>query len=173
MVQGEVEVWKDIRNYEGLYKISSFGRVKSLKRRWVPKERLLSPHVPKKGYPEVGLSKGSPRGETSFRVHSLVSSHFDRELREGETVNHKDGIKTNNYASNLEIISREDNIKHAWRTGVNDFHKGSTSPKAKLSKEDVLYIRQSDKRRLDLAKRFKVSRATIDNVINKKCYYDI
>lgn len=168
----EIEIWSKVPNYEGLYQVSSFGRVKSLKRKWVKQDRILSPYKPKNGYLEVGLSSGTPRKEVNHRIHSLVSEVFDRPLSEGETVNHIDGNKSNNKISNLEIITRSENTRHAWDTGINN-QVGYNSVNSKLTKEDVLYIRESRDKRSNLAKKFCVSRQTIDNVINKKCYYDI
>lgn len=57
--------------------------------------------------------------KTVFRLHRLVAEHFIGDPLPKETdVNHKDGNKQNNSASNLEWCTRSENMKHAIRTGL-------------------------------------------------------
>jgi hypothetical protein len=116
------ENWKDITGYEGLYQVSDLGRVKSLARqsnfatRWgtqthrkVP-ERVLA-HGTCRDYLIVNLSK---EGETKMhRVSRLVAQAFLPNQK--QTVNHKDGVKTNNAVSNLEWATPSENLLHAVR----------------------------------------------------------
>lgn len=105
-----LERWKDIEGYEGLYQISSCGRVKSLK---YGKERILKPGKNKQGYLFVCLSN-----KTIFlknRIHRLVAQSFIPNPCNLPEVNHKDEVKTNNYVSNLEWCTRKYNANYGTR----------------------------------------------------------
>ena len=110
------EVWKDIQGYEGLYQVSSLGRVRSLDR-YVPhktfgrkfcKGRTMITHINNAGYVTVNLCKGNKC--TSFDVHRLVATAFlYAENPNAVQVNHKDENKHNNRIDNLEWCSRSYN----------------------------------------------------------------
>ena len=99
-----METWKEIAGYEGLYEVSDLGRVKSLK---FGKEKILKPQKINNGYLKVNLHKDG-KAKTS-KVHRLVAEAFIQNPNNLETVNHKDEVKKNNVASNLEWMSRADN----------------------------------------------------------------
>ena len=102
-----MENWKEIDGYEGLYEVSDQGRVKSLK---YGKERILKPQKDKYGYLQVGLWKDGHK-KLQF-VHRLVAESFIQNQLGLETVNHKDEVKTNNAATNLEWMSKRDNLNY-------------------------------------------------------------
>src|ERR1700748_3555417 len=101
------EKWKDIEGYEGLYRISSFGRVKSLPRqkngRWgnivMTKERILRPGMSKRKYLGVVLYKD--KNDASFNIHVLVATHFIPNPKLKPEVNHKKGVKIDNRVHQL------------------------------------------------------------------------
>jgi NUMOD4 motif. len=66
-----IEDWKDIIGYEGLYQISNFGNVKTLK---YNKSKLLKGVVNNYGYRQVNLSRDGV--VKSFKIHQLVATHF-------------------------------------------------------------------------------------------------
>ena len=66
-----MEIWKNIKGYEGLYEISSLGRVKSLK---CGKVKILKPQSDSRGYLQIGLVKDKKR--TNFKIHRLVAIAF-------------------------------------------------------------------------------------------------
>ena len=104
-----MENWKAISGYEGIYEVSDLGRVKSLKF-W--KEKILKPKKTN-GYLLVSLYKD---GHTKqLLVHRLVAEAFIPNPQGLETVNHKDEVKTNNVASNLEWMSQKDNLNYGTR----------------------------------------------------------
>lgn len=176
-----MEIWKEIKNYEGLYEISSKGRVKSLARisgSCVRKERLLKLNTTKDGYSFVSLSKDSK--QKSFRIHRLVAEAFIPNPDNKETVNHKDGDKSNNHIENLEWATREENIQHSYDLGLKKPMMGGLNGNAKLSKGDILFIRENYKKgdrggfsSVALGKRFGVSHRVILLVASGKSYRNI
>lgn len=117
-VKGDSEMaeeWKDIKDYEGLYQVSSLGNVRSL---YYNKERILADRFNKTGYLSVILSK---KGKyKSFKVHRLVAQAFIPNLDNKPQVNHIDGNKKNNNVNNLEWVTIKENINHSWRTGLRE-----------------------------------------------------
>ena len=101
------EVWKDIPGYEGIYQASNTGKIKSLSRKYHPKDKLLTPYN-RSGYLCVGLYK-----KYQF-VHRLVAETFIPNPENKPTVNHKDGDRYNNYVENLEWATYSENIKHSY-----------------------------------------------------------
>jgi len=106
--------WIPVKGYEGLYEISDTGQVKSL----INGERILKPQKHTGGYLYVNLYKN--KKQTKFYIHRLVASHFLREPRENEEVNHLDGDKENNTLRNLEWTSPAENNQHARNLGLID-----------------------------------------------------
>ena len=107
------EIWKDIKGYEGKYKVSNFGNVKSLLKK---KERILKKVNHPEGYYKVILyNNGKPQNKC---IHRLVAESFINNPENKSDVNHKDGNKHNNNVLNLEWNTRSENMKHAWNTGI-------------------------------------------------------
>jgi hypothetical protein len=100
------EIYKDIPNYEGLYQVSNFGNVKSLKG---GKERLLTPHYNERGYFQVGLTKKWK--QKSYPIHKLVAMAFLSHVPNGNkiVVDHINNIPTDNRLENLQLISHRHN----------------------------------------------------------------
>lgn len=97
------EIWKDIKGYEGDYKVSNYGRIKSFKKN---KEVILK-QVIKNGYCYVCLTKN--KKSKTFRVHRLVAETFILNYNNYPCVNHINEIKTDNNVDNLEWCTYEYN----------------------------------------------------------------
>lgn len=115
------EVWKDVKDYEGLYQVSSLGNVKSLKRfknnhsfKQLIEEKIMKPSLGK--YKKVNLCKN--RKYKTYYVHRLVAETFIDNPNNEPCINHKDGNKYNNNVSNLEFCSMSYNTKHAYDLGL-------------------------------------------------------
>ena len=103
----DMEVWKDIQGYEGLYQVSNLGNVRSLNWRNTGQVRNLYLKPQNRGYLQVELAKcGQKRG---FTVHRLVAMAFVSGYAEGKVVNHINEDKRDNRAENLEWVSQSDN----------------------------------------------------------------
>ena len=111
------EIWKDVKDYEGLYQVSNLGRVKSLERKswngykwFIKKERILKPRPLKAGYLKVSLSKDGIVKD--FLIHRLVAIAFIPNPNNLPEVNHKDENKGNNRYYNLEWCDGKYNINY-------------------------------------------------------------
>ena len=105
------EEWRDVIGYEGLYKISSFGRVISLWNK--PYISLMSPALRIHGYLRISLYKDNIY--INHSIHRLVALAFIPNLYNKPQVNHIDEVKTNNYIWNLNWMTAEENLNHGTR----------------------------------------------------------
>lgn len=134
------EIWKDVLGYEMHYQVSNLGKVRS-KEHQVPckggKLRTVKSTVKKlcinrAGYVITTLSKENKLA--TFTVHQLVAQAFIPGFIKGMEINHDDGDKANNRATNLEISDPSHNQLHAVRTGL--------VPKTSVSRfRNVTYVK--------------------------------
>lgn len=103
-----LEAWEYIRGYNGLYKISNFGKVFSCR-----SKRLLKPQLDRYGYYVVNLCKHGEKKK--LYIHRAVAMNFVPNIYLEKTdVNHIDGVKTNNRADNLEWCTKSYNQWHSY-----------------------------------------------------------
>jgi len=115
-----LEFWKDIEGWDGIYQISDSGNLKSYKE---AKEGRILSNINKKGdYLSVVLCHQSRERECT-RIHRLVAKAFIPNPKGKSQVNHRDGNRQNNFAYNLEWVTPKENILDAIRRGV-DFFSG-------------------------------------------------
>jgi NUMOD4 motif-containing protein/HNH endonuclease len=124
------ELWKDIINYEGLYQISSLGRILIIKTKKIKKLSLT-----KMGYYGIMLLKD--KKSKNFLIHRLIAIHFIPNPNNLPIINHKDYNKLNNNIDNLEWCTYSHNINHAYDNGKGT-NKGKALTNSGPRKEVVL-----------------------------------
>ena len=107
-----MEHWKPIPGFEHCGEISNLGRIRS------SRGLIRKTVVGNNGYIRVGLKKIDGKNTNYVTVHRLVALAFCGEYQEGFTVNHINGVKTDNRAENLEWCSSKNNVRHAYRLGL-------------------------------------------------------
>lgn len=107
------ETWKPVKDFEGLYFVSSLGRV--LSKRTIRKPTLIN-----SGYLKVSLKKDGK--EYPRTVHRLVAIAFLENPINCKKVNHINGIKTDNRVCNLEWVTPSQNKIHALTTGLKVYN---------------------------------------------------
>lgn len=131
-----MEIWKDIKGYEGKYQCSSLGNIKSLVYK---KPKILKPRLDKDGYLKVILYKDGPK---EFRVHRLIADAFIPHPNDLYIVNHKDEDKSNNCVDNLEWCNADYNNNYGMRNSKirekNINHESKSIKVEQYSKEGDL-----------------------------------
>lgn len=128
---------------------------------------VLKPQPNGKGYLRVSISK-----QLQF-VHRLVAEKYVPNPNNLPQVNHIDGNKLNNSADNLEWVSNQDNRTHAVKNKLHT--QGSDCSWSKLTEEDVKYIREHAKEKIqrEWAEEYGVSRSTISDILNYRTWKNI
>lgn len=153
------EEWREVN---GSYSVSNFGRIRNDKR-----NRILSGSLHQDGYIFVTLfGKQQP-------LHRLVALAFCDGASENKVVNHKDGNKQNNFASNLEWVTQRENVEHAM---CNDLQpKGMAGYKGKFTAEQRDEIKRlwdaGEMSKREIAKLYGVSHTCICDIVNDKYKY--
>lgn len=120
-----MEIWKDIKGYEGHYEVSSYGNVRAKYREFVGKDGKVKKYHPrdlkpdtsvlKRGYKRVTLSKDYITER--FQVHRLVAEAFIPNPENKPFINHIDNNGLNNHIENLEWCTHSENMIHAQVQG--------------------------------------------------------
>lgn len=154
-VQGRI--WRHKRFYRG----AKLGDVN-------PKQR--AEHVSGHGYLNINLHYGGKQHKAM--AHRIVWIYFNGVIPKGIEVNHINGIKNDNRLSNLELVTRSENMKHASSKGWVKLGKGEGHPKAKLTIQKVERIRKIYASGLltltELSRMFNVYPSTIERVVTRK-----
>jgi len=175
-----IEIWKDIKYYEGIYQVSNFGNVKSLDRVYfngqhncVRKGKLMSNLTVSVGYNAVNLYLN--KKATSILIHRLVAIAFIPNPEKKPQVNHINGVKTDNRVENLEWCTSSENLTHAVNNNLNTPTFGEINGMSKLTEKDVLEIREIGYSisRKEIAKKYNVSMPTISDIRNRKAWKHI
>lgn len=140
------EIWKSIKNYEGLYDASNYGRIRSLDHwrdngtgRYIQKGRIMNSVKTKKGYLRVQLCKNGK--QKHFLVHRLVYEAFNGAIPDGYEVNHINEDKTDCSLDNMNLLTHGQNMN--WGTRNKRVSEKLTNgklsdPVLQLTLDDVL-----------------------------------
>jgi hypothetical protein len=165
------EEWRDVTGYEGLYQVSNLGRVKSFP---CPgnygRSGIRTPITHYKGYKWLYLSKDKEKH--NFKIHRLVAMAFIPNPNNYPQVNHKNGIKDDNYVENLEWCNNSQNIQHAYDTGLAQ-GKGEKHFRSKFKDEDIKKIRNLKLSQSKIAKRYGVCKSTIQCILVRRTWKHI
>ena len=172
------ETWENIQNYDGMYQVSNLGRIKSLDRITFNNNmligRLMKNRKDKDGYLLITLSKNGK--VKTFKIHRLVAEAFMSNLDNLPQINHKNGIKSDNYVENLEWCDNSYNQRHALETGLRIMPRGESHYISYLKEIDIINIRQLKKEGIsdnELALKYNVSSGHIWSIANRKCWKHI
>ena len=158
------EVWKDLVGYKGEYKISSYGRIKSLY-----KQKIIIQSTDKLGYKKISLYKKYrvPKLK-NHKVHRLVLQTFVKNKKQLPCVNHIDNNPKNNKVSNLEWISYLDNAR--YKKNFDTQIKGEKVNTSKLKEKQVIEIRQRKLSIKNMSKKYNVTMSTIRVILKGKTW---
>ena len=170
------EIWKDVGGYEGMYKVSNLGNVKSLDRftrykntdfKMRIKGTVLKHNKITKGYLQVRLSKNGK--SKCYLVHRLVMNAFNPTDNSKFEINHIDGNKDNNIPTNLEWVTPKENVRHAYINGLADNTIGNNK---KLNENQVFEIIELSKTgkytQKEIGGKFGVNRDTVRAILQGK-----
>ena len=166
------EEWRSVVGYEGIYDVSSHGRV----RRVVPHGPnkttggIMAHVVGKRGYPVVQLW-GANKERKIRTVHQLMAESFFGPRPEGFEIDHKDGVKTNNLLPNLEYVSKRENLRRRDALGLG--HRGERTGNSVLKDSDISEIfrlRSEGLSYSQIAAKIGSCPATIFNVVKGKTW---
>lgn len=164
------EIWKDIKNYEGLYQVSNLGRIKSLDRLDIYGRRvhgrILKPGKDHQGYLGIGLCKEGIR--KSKRIHRLVAETFIPNPNKYLEVNHKDEDKENNAINNLEWCDRKYNGNYGTikeRIGNSNRGKNAGSKNHNARKVRCINTGEEFPTVVAAARRYNISDNTIRDMM--------
>lgn len=160
------EIWKDVVGYEKRYLVSNLGIIKNAK-----KGNILRPRV-KKGYESVSLFNLTTKKQCTVLVHRIVAMSFIKNEQNKPCINHRNTIKNDNSADNLEWCTNFENMQHAFKMGLLKIPKTN-----KLNASDVVEIRHRHNkitcRSGFLAKEYNVSADTIGDIIARRSWKHI
>ena len=127
-------MWKDIIGFEDTYRISDSGEVwskdrlcvDSMGRKRFRKGQKINPDIAPNGYYRVTLAKNGKKKQVY--LHRLLAKYFIPNPQNLPQINHKDGNKLNCDLENLEWVTVQDNVIHAYQHGLIDHVRGEKHP---------------------------------------------
>ncbi len=180
----EIEIWKDIPNYEKSYQASNLGRIKSLERRVIYSSNPLISHnlktrilkdFPSREYRSVKLFTGF-RNNKTLLVHRLVAKTFIPNIHSLSHINHINGIKWDNRIENLEWVTHNYNVRHAYETGLKNpkNYKGIGNKTSKLKDNEILSMRkeysEGNTSYSKLSKKYSISPSNVYSIIKRQTW---
>lgn len=171
-IEKDEEVFVPIRDFEDLYAVSNYGRIKNIKT-----EKILKGRNNGHGYLSVTLGSGD-RKKRDY-IHRIVAKHFidipeNLQKYKRLDVNHIDSNKQNNFYKNLEWCTRSQNIAHAFRTNPDRNVSGFDKWQSKLSigeVESIKFVKEhTGYTNEKLGQMFGVDAATISRIMHGKAY---
>jgi hypothetical protein len=167
------ETWESVVGYKGFYDVSNLGRVRRI--RYTCKGcglqdfYVLQPRPQSKKIPYLRVTISKDGIETYDAIAIMVLEAFTGpKPTPNHTANHKDGDKQNNRLSNLDWLSKSEQIQHAIEMGLRPRIMGIAERSRKVTPNDVLAIRKSTKTNRELAEIYPLSREHISGIRNRR-----
>lgn len=156
-----LEIWKDIKGFEGKYQVSNLGRIRLFL------VRMLKPQTDKAGYSALTLRDFKQKHKRVL-VHRAVAKAFIKQHDKNLVVNHINCIRNDNRVENLEWVTRQQNQDHAVKLGR--IRKGENSPSAKLTEKQAREIKASKLRGTELGLIYSIHSSTAQKIKNGKLW---
>ena len=168
-IENSTEIWKPVVGWEGWYSVSKPGRVRrDMTATGATVGRILKTRPHAHGYRNVALHK--PGFEKLMLVHRLVLESFVGPCPPGHEGNHKNGDKADNRLTELERITRQENMRHA-RCVLGHTNAGMRHGNAILRDFDVLAIRRVIQRKSGTHRRiaewYGISHSTVEKIARR------
>lgn len=174
-----MEIWKRVLDEPRPVEVSTLGRVRTLDyvavstrlgiaNTQLRRGRVISPYYHEAGYLQLRIGANSRKKK--YYVHRLVAMAFCDGYDPSLTVNHKDGDKENNRPENLEWVTKVDNSRHEWATGLVDL-RGENQPNSILKEHQIKEIcdrRRSGESARSIAIEYGVSVENIYKILSGK-----
>jgi hypothetical protein len=168
---------RDVVGYEGLYGVTEEGAVIAYARTWKSGNGTVRSHdqfelakeFDRAGYLDVTLTKNGKARHAS--VHRIVATAYIPNPRNLSQINHKDGIKSNSNAGNLEWCTPLENSQHAIAHGLVKNLRGRDHPQARLTEDQVRNIRaraKAGETNAEISSLFDVTPQTISKIVTRK-----
>lgn len=165
------EIWKPVVGHEEWYSVSNLGRV-----RRNATGRILNPSANNYGYKRITIHYNR-QIITTVAVHVIVAIAFIGQRPKDKEINHKNGIKTDNRAENLEWVTSSENRQHAMRVlGIDYACPGERHGNAKLTNIAVIDIRSQHAKGITpqrLASQYHVTDRTIRGIVRRESWWHI
>lgn len=171
----DIEEWR-VSTYPGIkpntYEVSSWGRIRNINTGCI---RILTDNF--RGYLGIKID------HIQFKIHRMIAFQFLwNKNGKMPTVNHINGKKIDNYYKNLELVTRSDNLKHAYLMNLKRHMSGEYHPISKITNSDAEYICKllikykgwsKDVFEQMLSEGYQISKAIIDLILYKKTWTSI
>lgn len=163
------EEWRSVTDYEGLYEVSDFGRVRSIRTRTNSKAgAFLKPIRLHHAYC-VRLSRDGV--VKPHFVHRLVTREFIGQIADGQQVNHRNRDTADNRIENLEYVSPLQNTRHAIENGGRTTPRGEMNGQAKVDEAAVRRIRErvaAGERQSPVAREYGIDPSAVSNIVRRR-----
>lgn len=162
------EEWRAVVGWEGLYEVSSLGKVKSIRN-----NKLLKCFEDKLGRQQCTLSVNNK--QNYCRVHRLVAQAFIPNPEDKPFINHIDNNPANNDVKNIEWCTPLENMLHKSKQGRGNQVSGEKHPAHKLTTLEVIEIKELLKLKsyIEVGKLFNINRTTIYDILKNKTWKHI